>query len=245
MNIYQPIIITDTIVSNFLPTRLCIKKISNIYYFCKSVRQDILKYKGSGTKWKNIIKKNNSEKIQTIWVSEWYYDVQEIHDIALHFSIENDIVNSDSWANLVPEWGIDSYTRAGSKDSEETRKKKSIARTGDKNPMYGKTDVNSPHYGKTHDSETKKKQSDGLKKYNLIRPKSHCENISKSLKGNLKLIERSTGDKNPGFKGYYISPNNERFDSSRKAAKAAGVKDKSTLISWAKQNKNGWSFQPI
>ena len=68
-------------------------------------------------------------------------------------------------------------------------------------------------------------------------------NISKSLKGNQKLIDNATGDKNPAFKGYYISPDNVRFDSSRKAAKYAEVKCKNTIISWSMKNKNGWSYE--
>jgi len=63
-------------------------------------------------------------------------------------------------------------------------------------------------------------------------------------KGNPNLIANVTGDKNGCFKGYYISPTGERFDSSRKAAIAAGGVDKKTLISWAKLNKNGWAYEP-
>lgn len=248
MNIYQPVLITDTIVSNFLPTRLCIKKIADVYYFCKSARQDIIKYKGSGVKWKNVVKKHNNEKIQTIWVSDWYHSAQEIHDAALHFSIENDIVNSDKWANLVTEWGIDFHTRAGMKDSKETRLKKSIARKGNKNPMYNLRKELSPHYGKSHSESTKQKQSKSIQKYNDNRTQeqiqSHRDNVSKALKGNLKLIASSTGDRNSSFKGYYISPDNIRFDSSRKAAVYAGGVDKKTLIDWARKNKNGWSYEP-
>lgn len=243
MNIYQSLVLSDTIIQNFKPTRLCIKKINNVYYFCKSTKKDIYKYKGSGCKWKSLIKKYGKEKIQTLCVSDWYYCPQEIHDVAIHFSRENDIVNSPMWANLTPEWGLDWYTKTGIKESDETRKKKSIARLGEKNPMYGKTGVNSPLYGIPHSQEIKQKQSNALKIYSSNRPAKHNENIAKSLKGNPKLIERVKGNKNPGFIGYWISPCGEKFDSSRKAAKFAGVKDKATIISWCRKNKNGWKFE--
>jgi hypothetical protein len=243
VNIYQSLVLSETIIQNFKPTRLCIKKINAIYYFCKSTRHDIYKYQGSGCKWKNLIKKYGKENIQTLWVSDWYYDPQEIHDVALHFSRENDIVNSSLWANLAPEWGLDSYTRNGIKESDQTRSKKSLARLGNKNPMYGKRGIDSPLYDIPHTEETKQKQSNGLKIYNSQRPAEHNKNISKSLKGNSKLIERVKGEKNPGFIGYWIAPSGERFDSSRQAAKFAGVKDKATIISWCRKNKNGWSFE--
>jgi hypothetical protein len=58
-----------------------------------------------------------------------------------------------------------------------------------------------------------------------------------------EISKLTSGDKNPAFIGYYISPTNEKFDSSRKAAATVGV-DKKTLIKWAKNGKNGWSFIP-
>lgn len=240
MSVYKKIIITEEILSIYKPTRLCIKKLAGIYYFCKSTRHDIFKYTGSGIKWKNLIKKYGRKNIETLWVSDWYYSAQEIHDVAIHFSEENDIVNSDKWANQVPEWGLDFHTRKGMKDSEETKLRKSIAKKKQR-PLIG---AENPNFGKFHTRETVEKQSIGLKKYASNRPDSHNKNLAKALKGNKKLIEANTGDKNGCFKGYYISPTGERFDSSRKAAVVAGVLDKKTLISWAKNNKNGWSYEP-
>jgi hypothetical protein len=40
-----------------------------------------------------------------------------------------------------------------------------------------------------------------------------------------------------------VSPNNEVFDSSRKAGSQYNV-SRNTIVSWAKNNKNGWSFIP-
>jgi hypothetical protein len=91
------------------------------------------------------------------------------------------------------------YSRYGVKENEQTRQRKKEARLGIKNPMYGKTGILSPHYGKKHSDATNKKRSDSLKNYSQNRPNFHNENISKSLKGNLKLIERMTGSNNPMY----------------------------------------------
>jgi hypothetical protein len=244
MDIYSSITITEKIIEIFKPTRLCIKKLEGKYYFCKSTKLDIIKYKGSGEAWKGRMRKYGKHNVENLWVSDWYYCPQEIHDAALHFSKENDIVRSDYWANLAPEWGLDFYTRKGSKESAETRQKKSESHLGEKTWNYGMRGEQSHNYGIPHSEETKKKQSIGLKRYAEIRSQTHNDNISKSLKGNPTLIAAVTGDKNGCFKGYYISPTGERFDSSRKAAVVAGSVDKKTLIAWAKSNKNGWSYEP-
>jgi hypothetical protein len=79
------------------------------------------------------------------------------------------------------------------------RKRKSEARMGSKNPMYGKKGLLSPHFGKKHSDLTKAKQSAGIKEYSKNRPNSHNKNISKSLLGNSKLSERMRGENNPMF----------------------------------------------
>lgn len=91
------------------------------------------------------------------------------------------------------------FIRTGVKESTETRFKKSIARQGQNNPMFGLRGELSPHFGKTHSEETKKKQSEALKEYNKNRPKEHNSNISKALRGNPKLSEKMKGEKNPMF----------------------------------------------
>lgn len=244
MTIYKKITINNSIKNNFKPTRLCIKKLAGIYYFCKSTRKNIEQYTGSGVLWKARIKKYGAKNIKTIWISDWYYCPEEIQNIALHFSEENDIVNSEIWANMAPEWGIDCYTRLGIKEQQITKDKKSLARIGCKNPMYGKKGELSPHFGKKHNEITKIKQSIGIKKYSVNRPDTHNKNISNSLKGNKNLIFRVTGHRNPCFLGWYVAPDGILYDSSRKAACAAGGADKKTLIKWAKNNKNGWYFVP-
>lgn len=105
MSIYSPIIITEQIIESFVPCRLYIKELAGVKYFGKTSR-DPYKYTGSGTIWKDRIKKYGKEDIVTLWVSEVFTDPQSIHDYALAFSKANMIVESPEWANLRPENGI-------------------------------------------------------------------------------------------------------------------------------------------
>jgi hypothetical protein len=103
------------IYTSIIPTRLYIKQhsITKKKYFGKTTR-DPYKYNGSGEYWSKHIKKHGKRFVETIWISDLYYDTS-ISDYALHFSVENDIVNSKEWANQKPENGLDGG--AMSKDS--------------------------------------------------------------------------------------------------------------------------------
>ncbi len=98
MNIYHKL---------YKPSRLYIKRLAGVYYFGKTNSKDIYKYTGSGKVWKDRIKKYGKEKIETLWVSDWYTDPLEIEQVAKQFSIENNIVTSSTWANLKEENGLD------------------------------------------------------------------------------------------------------------------------------------------
>ena len=155
MTIYQPTFITPQMQEFFIPTRLYIKKLDNYFYFGKTSLDDPIKYSGSGKKWKAIIKKYGHINIRTLWVSDWYYSPDEIQVVALQFSEENRIVDSEIWANLRPENGLDGnalgqykgekspmfgrkgkdHPAYGRVDSEEVRRKKALSKMGDNNPM--------------------------------------------------------------------------------------------------------------
>ena len=99
-------------VNKYTPSRLYIKRIKRdsgeyIYYFGKSFRADIFQYTGSGKIWTDYIKKYQKFAIETIWVSDVYFDSIEIQKAALQFSLENDIISSEIWANSKLENGID------------------------------------------------------------------------------------------------------------------------------------------
>lgn len=117
MNIYTPTPITQQIRDNFRPTRLYIKELAGVYYFGKSVVSDIESYTGSGKVWKDRIKKYGKKNIKTVWFSDWYESPDDIQPVALHFSQENQIVESTMWANLKPENGIDGGTSEAAVES--------------------------------------------------------------------------------------------------------------------------------
>ena len=86
----------------FAPTWLYIKQhnITGLKYFGKT-RSDPLKYKGSGTYWNRHLKIHGNN-VTTIW-SKLFTDECEMINYAKNFSIENKIVESIDWANLIPE----------------------------------------------------------------------------------------------------------------------------------------------
>jgi hypothetical protein len=168
MNIYSPIVITEEIVQTFKPARLAVKELNGIKYFCMSTLPDFNKYHGSGKHWKRIVKKYGKKNVKTLWVSDWFYCPHHIQEFALMFSEYNQVVESDTWANIIPENGLtgngspDSVTRkkiadanSGKKYSDEVNAKK--ASHGSLNGMYGvhRYGKESPHYDKPHSEETK------------------------------------------------------------------------------------------
>ena len=106
----------------FSPTALLVMShnVTGLKYFCKTADlRNVYNYKGSGLYWKKHINKHGKDV--TVGVMGFYTDYQRCRDAALKFSQENDIVNSDAWANLVLENGTDG------------------ALNGSDNPFYGKS----------------------------------------------------------------------------------------------------------
>ena len=97
-----------------IATRLYIKRhaVTGVRYLGKYTKKNILSYAGSGKYWKNHLKKHG-DNVQTLWVSEWFYDEQELQDFALMISEFYDIVNSNKWANLVHENGLSGGPEVG------------------------------------------------------------------------------------------------------------------------------------
>ena len=106
MDIYSPVVLSEASIKKFKPTRLYIKELAGVKYFGKSTVQNVEKYNGSGVIWRKRIKKYGKENIKTLWISDWFYDPHEIQKVALDFSRNNKIVESELWANLWPENGI-------------------------------------------------------------------------------------------------------------------------------------------
>jgi hypothetical protein len=134
--------------------------------------------------------------------NDWRYEILAIGPASYIRKLESDYLTildakNDPMSFNQSNAKIDPGNRLGRIESKITRAKKSLARQGDKNPMYGKRGELSPHFGKHHSAEVKQKQSDGVKNYAAFRPATHNENISKSLKGNPKVGLK--GEKNPMY----------------------------------------------
>lgn len=84
-------------------------EITGLKYFGMTRRKDPIKYLGSGLYWKDHIKKHKKKYVKTIFLWE-FDDQEECTNFALNFSITNNIVESDEWANLKEESGKDGET---------------------------------------------------------------------------------------------------------------------------------------
>ena len=131
----------------FAPTALLVMQhnVTGLKYFCKSAQLDYLKYyKGSGKYWKRHLAKHGKDI--TVGVLGIFYDKERCQQVALQFSKENDIVNSNEWANLIVENGLDG---AGVGEANhrygkpspcigQKRPQTSAKLRGALNPMWGK-----------------------------------------------------------------------------------------------------------
>jgi hypothetical protein len=182
----------------FKPTRLYIKKLAGIYYVGKTSADNIHDYTGSGRVWRDRIKKYGKGNIETLWISDWYYNKDEIVEAAHQFSIENNIENSPVWANLKPENGLD-----GGDPGEAGKKKIS-------NSLKGNIPWNK---GKTLTDE-KYKASGRMNKGKTPHNKGICwsENQRNVYKELLKNKRRSyIGKNNPMYGKSVIKENKLRW----------------------------------
>jgi hypothetical protein len=145
---YTPLAITPEMIARYEPTRLAIKELAGKLYFCKSTKQDFIKYVGSGVYWLRRVKKYGRENVKTLWISDWYHCPYELQEVALHFSKENQIVESSKWANMKPENGIDGNTSgfATVLNNRPGRKEKQREEfSGINNPRYDPTEYTFIH----------------------------------------------------------------------------------------------------
>ena len=176
-------------------------KLPHYYVGSTSVESVENGYHGSvrSKRWKSVWDeelRENNEMFETVILSYHTTRSAALHE-ELRFQKENDVVRSKVWINdgyaqpngafgrdvsgeLNPMFGkthspemieVIKTIHTGRKDNDETRKKKSVARLGDKNPMFGKRGELSPHYGKK-------------------RP-DHSEKMKVAMKGNTNAKNRS------------------------------------------------------
>jgi len=126
-------------------------------YLGKTVK-DPYKYKGSGKRWKLHLRKHNiiAKDIKTIILFE-SYDVKEIRERGLYYSNLYNIVDSRTWANLIPESGDGCF---GVKQTKEHREKL-MASLKNRPPVSEATrlKIGRGHKGKVHSAEARAKIS--------------------------------------------------------------------------------------
>ena len=93
----------------FKPTYLYIKihNKSGLKYFGKTVRAKYHTYSGSGTYWRNHLKKHGND-CRTI-IYGYYEDEELCNKDAMEFSKSNNIIESSEWANKIFETGLQGY----------------------------------------------------------------------------------------------------------------------------------------
>ena len=108
------------------PLKLMINKhmLVGIKYLCKTVREDHNKYRGSGKYWKNILKKHGEEHVRTKLIFTTH-SKSEFRRVGLLLSERWDIVDSNDWANLMPEGGEGGGNIIASGTPEDVAKNKS------------------------------------------------------------------------------------------------------------------------
>jgi len=152
---------------------------TGLKYFGKTIREDVSTYKGSGRYWIRHLKVHGYD-VSTEVVASFEEESQELKDFCKNFSEENNIVESEAWANLTPEDGVNGWPAGRPRGklrvprSQQYRLKMSMAKAGDQHPMWGK-----------HHSEESKKKISEATKGKVLGPKTeeHKEKLSKAIKG--------------------------------------------------------------
>ena len=142
-----------------MATYLYVKQhdITGMMYFGKTSKTDPYKYNGSGKHWVRHIAKHGKEHVKTLWVSEPFYEQDLLIEFATFFSEEMNIVESDKWANLIVENGIDGWTKGQSRGpvSDGTRMKMSNSRVGKKLSGETKTKMSAAKLNKQFSEDHK------------------------------------------------------------------------------------------
>jgi hypothetical protein len=174
----------------FKPTYLYIKthNKTGLKYFGKTTKNNPYKYTGSGFKWINHLKKHGNDV--TTEIVGYYTNQHDCVNAAIEFSKNENIVNSDKWANLIVETGIDESLKHLSPKSIKQRTATVVNKYGDN--YFAKIAAGSKS------AETKKKISESLiktqqegnagkKNKGKIRIKIQCPHCHKEGSNNTML----------------------------------------------------------
>lgn len=144
---------------------------TGLKYLCKTEREDYEKYSGSGSYWKRHLKEHGYDiTTQVIFSSN---NLEEFTNKCVQYSLEYDIVNSNEWANLIIETGLDGVL--GYKHTDES--KKLISEAG-KGKSYRLSDETKLKISNSLKGKPMKCSPKGKKK-----SKEHLEKLSKVRKG--------------------------------------------------------------
>jgi len=184
----------------FYPTYLYIKthNITGLKYFGKTTK-DPNQYRGSGKRWLAHLKKHGDD-VSTV-ILGYYDNASECSSVALKFSIDNQIVESIEWANLMNENGLDGGNTGRTNytpHTAETKQKMSESKKGQQPWNTGLTGV-TPGNKNPKTTEQKEKISKALtgrtrspeaiqKTADKLRGKKRPD-VSRALRGKKKSAE--------------------------------------------------------
>lgn len=163
----------------FTPTYLYVKRHTKtgLFYLGKT-KKNPLNYLGSGLYWTRHLK-IHGKHVETLW-SKLYIDKDECQTIAIKLSLWFNVIDSDLWANLKYENGIDGGSEGminpigmlGKKQTVEARVAQSKSKLGSNNPnfgrkytieerkKFGRTGKRHHMFNKKHNIDTKQKMCD-------------------------------------------------------------------------------------
>lgn len=227
----------------FIPTYLYIKQhtITGKLYFGKTIKNPE-KYLGSGSRWKNHIKKHGKEHVVNLWF-HLFDDLFELVSFAISFSNKMDIVESDSWLNMIPEFGIDSprgHGMLGKSHSDETKLKMSINNAWLGVPKTEEQKLNlslkMKGRGHTQTDETKAKISKANKGRVGWKPNEDQRN---------KISERMSGENHPLYGKSFSEESKQKMSESRKSYLRLKYLDKSIFKRYNITQPNGITFNNL
>ena len=176
-------------------------------------QRDPYKYMGSGKYWKRHLNAHEfiCKDIETIILFETY-NKEELVEKSAYYSEKFDVVNSENWANLIPENGGNNPI-LGVKLSEEIKDKFRYLTLGTKHSLKTKNKMSRARKGKIHSEETKKKLSQSHKGKKFT--KTHKDKLSNLHKGKKFTQEHKNkiGENNKGIsrnKGKVVSEETKR-----------------------------------